>query len=143
MSVVDIGTSVWYPKRASSPRDACAVANLGPTKRAHVSRSGAPTTPYDAQMDKQFQALAERWRDETKLSSSISAKLRHPAYGEIIGLGPAVIPLILKELQDRPGYWFEALKALANFTPVPPGDRADPARAREAWLKWGREKGYL
>ena len=30
---------------------------------------------------------------------------------KIIALGEPAIPLILRELRDRPGFWFEALKS--------------------------------
>jgi hypothetical protein len=58
-------------------------------------------------------------------------------------MGEEAIPLILRELQVRPGYWFAALKAITKQTPVPPGDQTNPKRAREAWLKWGEERGFI
>jgi hypothetical protein len=90
-----------------------------------------------------FKSLAQQWREETGMLSSFSKKLEHPAYRKIIDLGEPVLPLILRELQDRPGHWFEALKAITNQTPVPPADRSDPKKAREAWLNWGRERGLV
>ena len=73
----------------------------------------------------------------------MSKKLQHPAYLEIIEMGEDALPLILRELRDRPGYWFEALKAITKQTPVPPEDRANAKRAREWWLRWGKERGLL
>src|SRR5205823_3160610 len=70
-------------------------------------------------------------------------KLQHPAYRAIIGMGDKVIPLILMELRDRPGHWFEALRAITKQTPVPVQDRADSKKVRKAWLEWGRDQGYL
>jgi hypothetical protein len=95
------------------------------------------------EFEEQFRVLAEEWRKETGASSSMTEKLEHPAYKKIIGLGRDAIPLILKELRDRPAYWFEALKALTKLSPVPADGRADPRRVREAWLKWGRENKHL
>ncbi len=44
----------------------------------------------------------------------------HPSYLRIVGLGRSVIPLILRELRDRPTYWFAALQALADDGPEGP-----------------------
>jgi hypothetical protein len=90
-----------------------------------------------------FGQLAEQWRRETGMHSSITRKVQHPAYQQIIAMGEPVLPLILRELRDRPGYWFEALRTITKQSPVEPAERADPAKARAAWLKWGREKGLI
>lgn len=90
---------------------------------------------------REFAVLAEVWQRETLLESSVHRKARHPAYQRIIALGPAVVPVILRELAERSGHWFWALNALTG---------EDPARscetipeAREAWLRWGRDRGLL
>jgi hypothetical protein len=90
-----------------------------------------------------FRLLAEQWRRETGMHSSITRKVRHPAYQRIIQMGAPAVPLILQELRDRPGYWFAALRAITGQTPVQAADRADPSRARQAWLKWGKEQGLV
>ncbi|HVS35556.1 MAG TPA: hypothetical protein VMS17_08240 [Gemmataceae bacterium] len=88
-------------------------------------------------LEETFRALADQWREETGMLSSMSKKLAHPAYQKIIALGEPAVPLILRELRDRPGFWFEALKAITRQSPVPPDERTDPRRVRERWLNWG------
>ncbi len=106
--------------------------------------SGATEQEEDsAKLEKRFHELAENWRLETGANSSVSRKLNHPAYAKMVALGPKAIPLILIELRDRPGLWFDALGRLSQATPVPPEHRHDPKLAREAWLRWGKEQGYL
>ena len=90
-----------------------------------------------------FRELADQWRRETGVYSSISKKVQHPAYLRMIALGEEALPLILRELRDRPGYWFPALQAIANENPVPVGEHADPKKARAAWLQWGQERGLI
>ncbi|HKI32025.1 MAG TPA: N-6 DNA methylase [Gemmataceae bacterium] len=102
-----------------------------------------PPGRNDPEREATFRLLVEEWRRETGMHSSITKKVQHPAYQKIIRMGGKVVPLILRELRDRPGYWFEALKAITGQTPVQAADRADPKRAREAWLKWGKEKGLV
>jgi hypothetical protein len=94
-------------------------------------------------LETRFRELAEQWRRETGMYSAISKKVQHPAYRSIIDLGEEALPLILRELRDRPGHWFTALRALTKESPVPVGERADPKRARAAWLKWGQEQGLI
>src|SRR5207247_626048 len=96
-----------------------------------------------SELEAMFRALAEKWRLDTEMHSSMSKKLQHPAYQSIIAMGQPAIPLILRELRDRPGFWFEALKAITGQSPVPSNERTDPRRMRDRWLKWGKEKRYL
>ena len=90
-----------------------------------------------------FDALAKRWREETKVLSSITMKSMHPAYQRIIGMGPQVLPLILRELDREPDHWFWALTAITGEDPVPPEDAGDIEKMTEAWLRLGRRRGLL
>ena len=75
--------------------------------------------------------------------SSVSKKVKHPAYQKIIALGEPAIPLILQELEEHHGHWFAALEALTEASPLPAVGRVDMNRAATAWLRWGKEHGYL
>ena len=103
----------------------------------------AQDAAHDEKLRARFQRLAAQWRDECQLLSSTTAKAMHPAYQQIIGLGPEALPLILKELSERPGHWFWALKSITGEDPVPPGDGGNIGRMTHVWLNWGREHGYL
>ncbi len=89
-------------------------------------------------LEQAFDALADQWRNDTVLLSSVDKMAMHPAYQRIIGLGPQALPLILRELQARPDHWFWALHAISGDDPVRPGATFD--EAVDAWLKWGRER---
>jgi hypothetical protein len=69
--------------------------------------------------------------------------VQHSSYREIITLGPAVVLLLLREFGQRPNYWFAALKSLTGADPVAPSDRGKIGPMTEAWIKWGKEHGYL
>lgn len=87
-----------------------------------------------------FQALVEAWRQEVQFLSSVTEMSLHPAYQRIIGMGASVLPLLLRELENRPDHWFWALTAITGVDPVQPEDRGRIEKMSEAWLKWGKEQ---
>jgi hypothetical protein len=89
----------------------------------------------------EFPVLADQWYNDTAHLSFVYKIVRHPAYQRIIGMGRPALPLILKELRDRPHHWFTALEIITGENPVPTG--ANPLEARAAWLQWGSQHGYL
>jgi hypothetical protein len=90
-----------------------------------------------------FNALAERWRNETAHLSALPQILMHPAYQQIIAMGDAVVPLILQWMRNRPGYWFWALEMITRENPVPAADAGNIRRMKQAWLNWGEQRGLI
>ena len=81
----------------------------------------------------------QAWRSRTAPLSLLSQISKDPAYLEIISLGPAVIPLIVEELDAHPSdpSWFSALREITQANPA-----ADAASFREAsaeWIRWASE----
>src|ERR1700674_5794311 len=75
----------------------------------------------DSEVDEQeFLLLAKRWKRETAFDGSLSKIVMHADYQRIMAMGPDVIPLIIRDLADKPAHWFWALHNL-----VPNGQ--DPA----------------
>jgi hypothetical protein len=95
------------------------------------------------QLESLFAKLTEDWKRDSRFLSSTTAIATHPAYQRIIGLGPQVIPSILNAMQREPGHWFWALAALTGEDPVSLQDRGRIGAMTEAWLKWGRENGWI
>lgn len=92
---------------------------------------------------REFRVLADRWRAETAALPTMQQKAIHPAYQRIIGMGSTAIPMILRELKERGGHWYWALRFITAADPVPDADRGRVAAMREHWLEWGRSAGYL
>lgn len=101
------------------------------------------TFPDAESLQQAFASLVDVWRRETLMLSSTTEKALHPAYQRIIGLGPVVVPLVLRELELHGGHWFWALRALTGENPVEPEDAGNVRKMTESWLKWGRQKGLL
>lgn len=89
----------------------------------------------------QFYRLAEVVREECARLSSIREIALHPAYQQIIGMGPRALPLILRELEHTPEHWFWALSSIAQENPVLPNHRGVVAEMTQDWLNWAHRKG--
>ncbi|MBI3735760.1 hypothetical protein HY256_04520 [Candidatus Sumerlaeota bacterium] len=81
------------------------------------------------------------WKSETLFISSLTEITMHPAYQQIIGMGFAAVPLILKELAAAPNHWFWALTAITGENPASEVAQGRMDEMRDAWLKWGRRYG--
>jgi hypothetical protein len=90
-----------------------------------------------------FAASLALWKADEKPTSLMMKRAMHPAYQRIIGLGPAALPLILRSLEKEPDMWFWALESITGENPVPEADAGRIPKMVAAWLKWGREHGYL
>lgn len=74
--------------------------------------------------------------------------LDHPLYRELVGMGEAVVPALLRRLEDfedpdKMAIW-EPICALAQITgvqAVPVEDAGRLLKVIEHWLRWGRERG--
>lgn len=97
----------------------------------------------NTRVGKRFVELANRWHGETDYLSSPSRITDNDTYLKIISMGESVIPFILRDLQKRGGDWYRALRILSGTDQVPVEDRGDVPRMKEAWLRWGRDRGYI
>ena len=101
-----------------------------------------PPAPSAAELGATFLALARRWKEERGPSSSTTELALCPSYQRIIGLGPAVVPFRLRELEREPDHWFWALKAITGAGPVPEASRGQLREMARLWVEWGRRQGY-
>jgi hypothetical protein len=101
-----------------------------------------PETPPAQSVEQRFRQFEAIWRAETGHLSSYTKRFNHPAFQEIIRLGEPVVPLMLRDLAQQPGLWVWALPVITGANPVADADAGKIARMSEAWLRWGREKGY-
>jgi hypothetical protein len=116
----------------------------GQAPKDNGARATSPLTPdsQPSSLEEIFRALAQQWRQERGPMSSTTQLAMCPSYQRIIGLGAAVVPLLLRELERQPDHWFWALKAITGADPVPAASRGKLREMAEAWLAWGREQGY-
>ncbi|HVS40256.1 MAG TPA: hypothetical protein VMS17_32155 [Gemmataceae bacterium] len=101
------------------------------------------TAPPASGLPERFRELARRWKQDTAHLSSTARMARHPAYREIVAMGPAVVPLLLAELKRNPDFWFAALRDITGENPVPPASAGKIKEMARAWVEWGRMRGLV
>jgi hypothetical protein len=140
------GGSTWF---VLSPRSFRLLSRNAPNLASWIDsaftlvdgdRSRHETEDDEAQAE--FDRLSRIWLDETMVTSSLTRMVKHPAYQEIIQMGPRVIPPILRDLEREPKMWGPALHAITKATPVPNEDAGKVRRVAAAWLKWAKDNGY-
>jgi hypothetical protein len=89
-------------------------------------------------VEERFRRLEATWMTEVGHHSSTTKLVNHPAFQEIIGMGHAVVPLMLQDLEKKPRLWVWALPDIIGADPVPASDRGNIAKMSEAWLRWAR-----
>lgn len=101
----------------------------------------APLETYKLSLEERFTLLADLWEEETKFESSATAMADHPAYQEIIRLGPPVVPVILQRMREQGGHWFFALYSIVGEDHAQ--GETTVSGATEAWINWGIKKGHI
>lgn len=101
-----------------------------------------PQSRY-SEVERLFRQFADKWYKETNHLSFMRDKAVNSNYQYILGLGSAVLPFLLRELCDKGGHWFWALRHITRENPVPSGHAGDIGKMREHWLHWGRDNGHL
>jgi hypothetical protein len=87
-----------------------------------------------------FEALRLQWHQERGATSSITEMALCRSYYAIIGMGPAVVPIILRQMEregDEPDMWFWALQMITGVDPVPQQSRGRIKEMANAWIEWG------
>jgi len=101
-----------------------------------------PTTTSNTTRDR-FTRLASQWKEESVHMSNTAQMAMLRSYQQIIGMGDPAIPLLLEELQREPDHWFWALEVITSENPVPPEANGRIDDMAQAWINWGRQKGYI
>ena len=104
-------------------------------------QTAAETSPTET-VEQRFRQLEAIWEADTMYLSDSHRIIAHPAFQEIIGMGEAVVPFMLSDIEKGPSQWVWALPGITGENPVAPGDGGNITKMGEAWLRRGHEKGY-
>jgi len=116
---------------------------VGRERGAPTSLTESESTSWSAVLAQRFYSLAEAWRRECAHLSSVRETVLHPAYQQIVGMGPAALPLIFMDLNREPNHWFWALRAITGEDPVPHEHRGSVKLMAQDWLHWARMRGFV
>jgi hypothetical protein len=108
----------------------------------NILASYSQTCSFRLPPEMEFCMLVTQWKYDTIWDSSVTQKVLHPSYQQIIGMGPIAVPWILKELRQEPDFWFDALTAITREQPVLVEHAGDMQAMTDDWLEWGRLNGY-
>lgn len=138
---VEVFSQVQVPRTVEAD-DALPVTDRQETYTLLISPTGG-ISMRDFTVERKFRSLAEQWYLDTLFTSSYYEKILHPAYQKILTLGQNAIPLILHELKAMPNDWFWALRVLTDADPVTADQAGDMQAMADAWITWGRDKGFI
>jgi hypothetical protein len=93
----------------------------------------------ERQVAERFEQLAERWRAETGFLSDPDVRYMNSAYQQIIGLGPAVLRYLVRDLERTQEHWFWALESIVGEDHARGSETV--RAAVEAWLVWAKSVG--
>jgi hypothetical protein len=97
-----------------------------------------------ADLEDQFRRHADKWEQDTAFMSATPMRVMHESYQSIMAMGPAVVPILLRDLDKTHRHWFWALRHLNNgIDPVSPADRGNVRKMINAWVKWGKTEGKI
>ena len=94
----------------------------------------------DLELEKEFNRLAKKWKEELESYSFTYLVYEHESYLEIIKMSEKALPFILKDLKETKNYWFPALVKITGEDPVDRRDVGDLNRMTECWLNWAKIK---
>jgi|SRR6516164_1851971 hypothetical protein len=104
--------------------------------------AGPTQGPSAETVEQRFRRLEALWQSETWPYSDPAKIINHSAFQEIIRMGEAVVPLMLRDIEEKPRLWVWALPRITGENPVPPEHAGYIREMGQDWLRWGREKGY-
>ncbi len=103
---------------------------------------GAIPTGAAESLASRFARLRDMWLEDVAFVSDMEEIIESEPYQEIVLMGPAVVSLILSDMEQEPKPWFFALYCITGADPVRARDAGNMRKMAEAWLKWGEEQGY-
>lgn len=86
-----------------------------------------------------FERLAVWWESGTMHFSSSRMMKEHPAFQQLVDLGPDIIPLAMERLKRDLGvFWFLVLLELVD-NPPDTAVEGDMAEMRKRWVEWEKK----
>lgn len=138
-----VGTSSLPPPALVPSTDGSYVAAFETVKEYLSSKPLRVLVADDPATQERVSRLAEAWLNERPRGVDVEQMTGTPAYQQIIGIGYRAVRPLLLMLLKKPDHWFCALHAITGDNPVPPESEGRLVEMAGAWIKWGKERGYI
>src|SRR5215211_6351700 len=89
---------------------------------ATIPAPSPPGVPASETVEQRLRRLEAQWKADTQFLSDARQIINHPAFRQIIALGPPVVPFLLRDLEAQPSLWVWALPEITGEDPVPEVD---------------------
>ena len=95
-------------------------------------------------LEQQVKRLADAWRRDTRVMSSIDDITTNQNYRDIVNLGTPVVPLLIKDLiASQRSHWHTALCEITGENPIAMGRAGDHTAIVRAWMRWWEDHKHL
>jgi hypothetical protein len=91
----------------------------------------------------EFRRLSAQLNERFAGRALLTQRLFSEEYTAIIGLGPRVVPFLLRDLQKAVSPWFWALRALTRSDPAKNVNPGDFVAVAACWIQWGKDQNIL
>lgn len=108
-----------------------------------IGREKAVVDTVDDTLEAQFAKSSKMAFKQFGASSDLSRLFYSQGYIEVIGLGPRVVPLLLRDMMERRRPWIFALQAITRHNAARNVEPGDIRSAINAWLAWGKRRRFL
>ena len=113
---------------------------LGETGAWALAGPGAGMFRFSESLEQQFDHLKNEWIQETAIMSFAEDMMGCDSFHKIVALGEPVVPLILRELEQRRYHWDLFLVEITGENPVPKNAHGNLKKTAAAWIAWGQKR---
>lgn len=136
--------SMWGNERKLSPEQNAAAVPRKTLRIVPSSSSNAWLTDQEnIDVKAELKSLVRRMDERLGPASRLTERLFSAEYAAVIGLGPRVVPLLIKDLQRSLQPWFWALKAITREDPARDVNSGDFHGIASAWIAWGKDNDVV
>lgn len=94
-------------------------------------------------LEARFEELGRQWSEEASYHSNPDFVRNNAPYRELLQMGDAIIPYVIRKIEIRPLPWLHLLYDLAPENPTQPQDSGNIYLIRHRWIEWARKKRYF
>lgn len=112
-------------------------------KRPRIRLVGITVGEDDPDAAAKVEKLVGQWIEERPRGGNVHRITETPAYRSIIEMGERALRPLLMRLRRKPEHLFHALHEITEENPIPASAEGKIKLMADAWVQWGKSRGYL